>query len=71
MLNGAGSVKFVNNGQDVVKIYLQVEALGNSVAFDFEENFQKEIQVWTTRLKEFLTMATGQDHITVSSDAYE
>ena len=43
-----------NNGQDVVKICLQVEALGNSVAFDFEGNFQKEIQDRLHHIKIYL-----------------
>ena len=63
-LEGAGTIKFVNNGEDPVTLYLDIEEfLSASVEFEFEGEFRKIIHAKTDRLKEFFEMAKGSDQI--------
>ena len=63
-LEGAGTIKFVNNGEEPVTLYLDIEEfLSASVEFEFEGEFRKIINAKTDRLKEFFEMARGSDEI--------
>lgn len=64
-LGGTGTIKFVNETEEEVPLYVDVQELGDGVNFEFEGKFRKIFNVWTTRVKEFFEMAEHVDQINV------
>ncbi len=64
-LEGSGTVKFVNNTEEEVTLFVDVENLSDNVNFEFEGKFRKILDVHTTRVKEFFEVAENTDQINI------